>query len=102
MIYDTNNLYLSGNTGWNISSSSNSSNLCFNSNRPNKTYIDTSGYLHLNGNIYYNGSTSLTSILNNYALLSNPIFSGIAIYFLSTGINGWNISYIFFFWYIIK
>ena len=32
VIYDVNNLYLSGNTGWNISSNSNSSNLCFNYN----------------------------------------------------------------------
>ena len=32
VIYDVNNLYLSGNTGWNISSNTNSTNLCFNYN----------------------------------------------------------------------
>ena len=48
VIYDANKLYLSGNTGWNISGNSNSSNLCFNYNGSNKTYIDTNGDLYLN------------------------------------------------------
>ena len=60
--------------GWNISSNSNSTNLCFNYNSSNKSYFDTNGDLYLNGNIYYNGSTSLVTTLSNYALLSNPVF----------------------------
>ena len=36
VIYDPCNLYLLGNTGWNISSNSNSTNLCFNYNSTNK------------------------------------------------------------------
>ena len=51
VIHDTSNLFLSGGTGWNISSNSNSTNLCFNYNSSNKSYIDTSGNLYLNGNI---------------------------------------------------
>ena len=39
VIYDTNNLYLSCITAWNISSNSNSTNLCFNYNSANKSYI---------------------------------------------------------------
>ena len=66
VIYDVNNLYLSGNTGWNISSNSNSTNLCFNYNNSNKAYIDTTGNLYLNVNLHYNGGTSLTSALNNF------------------------------------
>ena len=92
MIYDTSNIYLSGNNSWNISSNSNSTNLCFNYNSMNKTYIDTSGDIYLDGDIYRSG-TSLTSTLNNYALLSNSIFRGSNLYFLSTSNGGWNISY---------
>ena len=62
VIYDMNNLYLSGNTSWNISSNSNSTNLSFNYNSVNKSYIDTSGDLYLSGDIYRYG-TSLTSTL---------------------------------------
>ena len=45
-----------------------------------------SGYLYRSG-------TSFTFTLLNYALLSNPIFGGSNLYFLTTGNNGWNISY---------
>ena len=41
----TSNLFLSGSTGWNISSNSNSTTLCFNYNSSNKSYIDISGDL---------------------------------------------------------
>ena len=92
VIYDPSNIYLSGNTSWNISSNSNSTNLCFNYNSVNKSYIDTSGDLYLSGDVFRSG-TSLTSTLNSYGLLSNPIFSGSAIYFLSSGNGGWNLSY---------
>ena len=71
VIYDPSNLYLSGNTGWNISSNSNSTNLCFNYNTSNKTYIDTTCNLYLNGNLYYNGGTRLISVLNNFVTNSS-------------------------------
>ena len=72
MIHDINNIYFAGtNTNWNISSNSNSTNLCFNYNSSNKIYIDINGDLYLNGNSYYNGSTSLISTLNNYVLSSS-------------------------------
>ena len=92
VIYDTSNLYLSGNNSWNISSNSNSTNLCFNYNSVNKTYIDTSGDIYLSGDLYRSG-TSLTTTLSTYAPLNNPIFGGPNLYFLTTGNNGWNISY---------
>ena len=41
VMYDTNNL--SGNTGWNISSNSNSTNLCFTYNSYNKCYHGITG-----------------------------------------------------------
>ena len=114
VIYDVNNLYLSGNTGWKISSNPNSTNLCFNYNSSNKTYIDTNGDLYLNGNLYYSGSTSfittlnsfvtnsslsstlssyitntsLTSSLSNYASLNNPVFGGSNLFFLTTSNGG--------------
>ena len=74
VIYDINNLNLAGNTGWNISSNSYNTDLCFNYNSSNKTYIDT-GNLYLNGNLYYNGGTSLTSALNNF--VTNSLLSSI-------------------------
>ena len=39
-------LYLSGNTCWNISSNSNSTNLCFSYNGSNKCYHDTTSNLN--------------------------------------------------------
>ena len=47
VIYDINNLYLAGNTGWNISSKSNSTNLCFNYNSVNKCYYDITGNIYI-------------------------------------------------------
>ena len=54
VIYDVNNLYLSGNTDWNI----------FNYNSTNKTYIDTTGNTYITGDLYRSG-ISLTSTLSN-------------------------------------
>ena len=64
VIYDVNNLYLSGNTGWNISSNSNSTNLCFNYNSSNKCYHDLTGNTYITGDLYRSG-VSLTSTLSN-------------------------------------
>ena len=64
VMYDVNNLYLSGNTGWNISSNSNSTNLCFNYNRSNKCYHDITGNTYITGDLYRSG-ISLTSTLSN-------------------------------------
>ena len=55
VIYDANNLYLSGNTGWNISSNSNSTNLCFNYNNSNKCYHDITGNTYITGDLYRSG-----------------------------------------------
>ena len=95
VIYDINNLYLAGNTGWNISSNSNSTNLCFNYNSVNKCYYDITGniYIYITGDLYRSGinlssalnnfvtNTSITSSLSNYASLNNPIFGGSNLYF---------------------
>ena len=48
VIHDTSNIFFGGsNTNWNISSNSNSTNLCFNYNSANKIYIDTSGDIYI-------------------------------------------------------
>ena len=67
VIYDVNNLYLSGNTGWNISSNSNFTKLCLNYNSSNKCYYDTTGNTHITGDLYRSGIslTSTPSNLNN-------------------------------------
>ena len=80
VIYDVNNLYLSGNTGWNISSSSNSTNLCFNYNSSNKCYHDITGNTYITGDSYRTG-IRLTSTISNLAPLNNPIFGGSNLYF---------------------
>ena len=92
VIYDTNNLYLSGNTGWNISSNSNSTNLCFNYNSSNKCYHEITGNTYITGDLY-RSVTSLTSTLSNLASQNNPIFGGSNLYFLTTSNGGWNIAY---------
>ena len=89
VIYDINNLYLAGNTGWNISSNSNRTNLCFNYNSVNKCYYDITGNICITGDLYRSGiiltsalnnfvtnTNTLTSSLSNYASLNNPIFGG--------------------------
>ena len=48
--------------------------------------------MYLSGDVFRSG-TSLKSTLNSYALLSNPIFSESAIYFLSSGNGVWDLSY---------
>ena len=80
VIYGVNNLYLSGNTGWNISSNSNSTHLCFNYNSSNKCYHDIMGNTHITGYLYRSG-ISLTSTLSNLAPLNNPIFGGSNLFF---------------------
>ena len=55
----------------------------------NKTYIDTSADILLSGDVFRSGN-SLTSTIDNYALLNNPVFLGSAIYFLRTENNAWN------------
>ena len=92
VIYDVNNLYLFGNTGWNISSNSNSTNLCFNFNSSNKCYHDITGNTYTPGDLYRSG-ISLTSTLSNLAPLNNPIFAGSNLYFLTTSNGGWNSAY---------
>ena len=41
-----------GNTGWNISSNTNSTNLCFNYNSSNKCYHDITGNTYITGDLY--------------------------------------------------
>ena len=48
--------------------------------------------MYLTGDVF-RSNTSLTRTLNNYAVLNNPVFLAPAIYFLTTGNNGRNISY---------
>ena len=57
-------IYLSGNTGWNISSNTNSTNLCFIYNSSNKCYHDITGNTYITGDLYRSG-ISLTSTLSN-------------------------------------
>ena len=87
VIYDVNHLYLSGNTGWNISSNSNSTNLCFNYNSSNKCYHDITGNTYITGDLYRTG-ISLTSTLSYLAPLNNPILGGSNLYFLTTSNGG--------------
>ena len=79
VIYDVNNLYLSGNAGWNISSNSNSTNLCFNYNSSNKCY-DITGNTYITGDLH-RSVVRLTSTLSNLAPLYNPVFGGSNLYF---------------------
>ena len=85
VIHDTSNLFLSGSSGWNISSNSNSTNLCFNYNSSNKCYHDITGNIYITGDLYRSG-TSLTSVLNNF-VTNSSLSSTLSSYITNTSLT---------------
>ena len=92
VVHDINNIYLGNSTGWNISSTSNSTNLCFNYNSVSKCYHDITGNVYINGVLYRSG-TSLTSLLSNY-ISSSSLTSTLSSYITNTSLTSTLSSYV--------